>query len=153
VSLIEDIVDFPQSAVATKFLDARAKYFAAIRNEEKNLISQVADFTALKDLCFEYASTYRDLLIDLCNKIENQDASEASSFSDLKKFLAVDTVRVLITDFRSQQREAIIIGPTHPLRALWLVTWSQIAQLWVKETFDGPEGSFSLSPHFGEFVL
>jgi DNA phosphorothioation-dependent restriction protein DptH len=135
----EDITDFSQSEDTSNFLSSRSQYFAAIRNGEKNLISQAVDFNSLKDVCFDYAKAYHDLLINLCSKIENSDASDRQSFSELKKALAIDTVRVLITDFRGQQKEAILIGPTHPLRALWLVTWSQIAQSWLNACEDGQE--------------
>jgi DNA phosphorothioation-dependent restriction protein DptH len=134
---IPDIGDWPCSVSVTSFLSARSQYFNAIRAGEKELITQAADFTQLKELVYEYAQTYRDLLLDLCHRVER--GTDRQAFSDLKKVLAVDTVRLTLSDFRGGVREAILIGPTHPLRALWLTTWSQVAQNWVAETWNGAE--------------
>jgi hypothetical protein len=135
----EDIVDFPRSAAASSFLSTRADYFSAIRVGDKNLISQAVEFTKLKDVCYEYAAAYRELLVDLCRKVEKGGGSDWQSLNDLKKVLLVDTVRVAIADLRGTTREAVLVGPTHPLRALWLATWSQIAQCWVNAALNGPE--------------
>lgn len=138
-SPIEDIVDFPNSGAASSFLATRITYFKAIRAGNKNLISQAVDFTSLKENCYEYAAAYRELLIDLRGKIEKSGGSDRQSLSDLKKLLSLDTVHLSIKDFRGQITEAILVGPTHPLRALWLSTWSQIAQHWVNTTQEGWE--------------
>ncbi|MEH2379310.1 MAG: ATP-binding protein [Nostoc sp.] len=134
-----DIIDFPKSAVASSFLSTRADYFADILSGDKNLISQAVNFIALKDVAYEYAAAYRELLVDLCRKVEKSNASDWQSLRDLKNVLLVDTVRLEITDFRGQTREAILLGATHPLRALWLTTWSQIAQSWVAAAYNGQE--------------
>ncbi|WP_375478402.1 ATP-binding protein [uncultured Nostoc sp.] len=133
----QDILDFPKSALASSFLSTRADYFAAILSGDKNLISQAVNFVALKDSCYEYAAAYSELLVDLCRKVEKSNGSDWQSFSDLKKVLLVDTVRLEVIDFRGQTREAILLGPTHPLRALWLTTWSQVAQSWVAAASNG----------------
>lgn len=136
-SFIEDIQDWPISSAAESFLAARANYFAAILQGEKELISQAADFAALKDVCFEYAGAYRDLLLDFRRQIERSGGSDYQALKDLRNVLAVDTVRILITDFRGHTREALLVGPTHPLRALWLVTWAHIGQQWVTAAREG----------------
>ncbi len=135
----QDIIDFPKSALASSFLSTRADYFAAILSGDKNLITQAVNFVALKDSCYEYAAAYNELLVDLCRKVEKSNGSDWQSFSDLKKLLLVDTVRLEVIDFRGQTREAILLGPTHPLRALWLTTWSQVAQSWVAAAYNGQE--------------
>lgn len=136
-SFIEDIVEWPNSSAAESFLAARANYFAAILQGEKELVSQAADFVALKDVGFEYAGAYRDLLLDLRRQIERSGGSDYQSLKDLRNVLAVDTVRILITDFRGHTREALLVGPTHPLRALWLVTWAHVGQQWVTAARQG----------------
>jgi DNA phosphorothioation-dependent restriction protein DptH len=135
----KDIIDFPSGAVALSFLSARTAYFNAVHSEDKNLISQAVDFTSLQNQCYEYAAAYRELLLDLRRKIEKSDAPDRQSLSDLKKVLLIDTVRVEVIDFRGNIQEAILLGLTHPLRALWLATWSQIGQLWVNAAYNGSE--------------
>ncbi|AFY57402.1 hypothetical protein Riv7116_4996 [Rivularia sp. PCC 7116] len=134
-SPIEDIIDFPNSQIASTFLSARASYFNAIRSGNKNLISQAVDFTSLKEICYQYAAAYRELLIELRGKTDKNEDPQA--LKDLKNLLSLDTVRLSVKDFRGQTVEAILVGPTHPLRALWLSTWSQIGQHWVNTTQEG----------------
>jgi DNA phosphorothioation-dependent restriction protein DptH len=137
-----EITDWPESTAVKSFLSARSRYFSAIRSGNKELISQAADFLKLKDLIGEYAQTYRDMLLDFCHRVERDQSHIA--FTNLKKILAIDTVRVTFTNFQGKIREALLIGPTHPLRALWLATWSQVAQSWVgnaretSEVYIGP---------------
>jgi DNA phosphorothioation-dependent restriction protein DptH len=121
------------------FLAARAKYFAAVSQGEKELISQATDFFTLKEIGLEYAQTYRDVLIDLRCQIERDGGNNYQSLRDLKNLLAIDTVQILVTDFRGQTKEALLVGPTHPLRALWLVTWAAIAQHWLKAAQNGSQ--------------
>ena len=149
---IPDVVEWFNSTAVASFLSARSRYFTAIRSEKQDLISQAADFTQLKDLVYEYAQTYQELLTEVCRRVER--GGDQQALTDLKKVLAIDSVRLKITNFRGKVREALLVGPTHPLRALWLVTWSQVAQNWVTtarsclEEFIGPtrDGIRSLVP-------
>ena len=52
--------------------------------------------------------------------------------------IAIDTVHITLTDFRGRTKEAVLVGPTHPLRALWFTTWASVAQQWLKATINGP---------------
>ena len=126
---IPEVVEWFHSTAVASFLSARLRYFAAIRAAKQDLISQAADFTQLKDLAYDYAQTYQELLMEVCRRVER--GSDQQAFTDLKKVLMIDSVRLTLTDFRGKVREALLLGPTHPLRALWLVTWSQVAQNWV----------------------
>jgi DNA phosphorothioation-dependent restriction protein DptH len=49
----------------------------------------------------------------------------------LRTLLAVDSVHVILTDFRGKHREAVLVSPTHPLRALWLRGWVALGDDWV----------------------
>lgn len=147
-----DVVKWFNSTAVASFLSARSRYFTAIRSNKQDLISQAADFTQLKGLVYEYAQTYQELLTEVCRRVERGNDQQA--LTDLKKVLAIDSVHLKLTNFRGKVREALLIGPTHPLRALWLVTWSQVAQNWVTtarsclEKFIGPtrDGIRSLAP-------
>lgn len=50
---------------------------------------------------------------------------------DLQKVLALDTIDVELTDHRGDRRQAVMVGPTHPLRALWLLAWAKLAEYWL----------------------
>ncbi|HLV97072.1 MAG TPA: hypothetical protein VKT82_00215 [Ktedonobacterales bacterium] len=138
--LQEDLTDWPRSAAVESFLAARAQYFSQLRAGNENLISQAANFLELKEACIQYAEAYQDLLLDLRRKVEQSTgADQQKAIIALRTALAVDTIHINITSFRAKIREAALIGPTHPLRALWLATWSWIGQQWVMTTKDGPE--------------
>jgi DNA phosphorothioation-dependent restriction protein DptH len=149
---VPEIVEWFNSTAVASFLSARSRYFAAIRSDKQDLVSQAADFTQLKGLVYDYAQTYQELLMEVCRRVER--GSDQQALTDLKKVLAIDSIRLTLVDFRGKVREAILIGPTHPLRALWLVTWSQVSQSWVtaarncSEEFIGPtrDGIRSLVP-------
>lgn len=135
-----EVHEWPKSAAVDSFLSARERYFEAIRKGNKELVSQGADFLEIKELCAEYAAAYRDLLLDLRRKIErNAGADQQRAILLLRTALSVDTVRIVNTDFRGRTKEAALLGPTHPLRALWLATWAQVSQHWAATSKGGPE--------------
>jgi hypothetical protein len=143
-----DILAWPKLAAAESFLAGRAQYFDAIRAGTKELISQATDFGTRRDTCAEYAVSYRDLLRDLQRKVEQSAGMDQQrAITALRTALAVDTVRVMLTDFRGQIREAILVGPTHPLRALWLAMWSQVAQHWIAALQNAPTDYVSSVRH------
>lgn len=135
-----EVHEWSKSAAVDSFLSARERYFEAIRKGNKELVSQGADFLEIKELCAEYAAAYRDLLLDLRRKIERSaGADQQRAILALRTALSVDTVRVVNTDFRGRAKEAALLGPTHPLRALWLATWAQVSQQWAAAAKGGPE--------------
>ncbi|MEP1076084.1 hypothetical protein NDI52_11845 [Leptolyngbya sp. PL-A3] len=135
---IPDILELPKLTAVESFLAARSKYFESILGSEKELISQAADFLNLKDISSEYAAAYQDLLLDLKIKIERSTgADQQRAIAALRTVLLLDTIHLVLTDFRGKVREAILIGPIHPLRALWLTSWAQVAQSWLLEAKKG----------------
>lgn len=139
---IPDNTQWPRSAAVESFLDARTHYCMAIRAQAKNddAILQAVDLASLQNEAIEYAEAYRDLLADLAQKIsQSRGSDQQKTILALQTMLALDTVHMLLTDFRGRTKEAVLLGPTHPLRALWFATWTQVAQYWLQETKDGPE--------------
>jgi hypothetical protein len=135
-----DICDLPASSTTRAYLDARAAYFSAIRQGQKELISQGADFLAVRDTAIAYASAYRDLIGDLVSRVERlSGADQQKAILALRTALAIDTVRIVLTDYRGRVREAAMVGPTHPLRALWQVGWAELASMWVAASRNAPE--------------
>lgn len=133
-------LEIQRSAAVESFLAARSRYFASVRSEGKDLITQAADFGKLEDTCAEYAAAYRDLLRDLKVKIERSgDTDQQRQIIALRAVLSLDAVRVVVTDFRGRTREAALISPTHPMRALWFVLWSRVARRWLALTEGAPE--------------
>jgi hypothetical protein len=140
VSPTGDITEWPASVAARDFLDARAAYFARVQQGSKELVSQGVDFLAAAPEVLSYAGAYVDLLKDLSGKIERQaGADQLKAIVALRAALAVDSVRLIVEDYRGHVREAALLGPTHPLRALWQLGWAQLGATWVRATEKGPE--------------
>jgi len=129
---------WPVGEVAGRFLAARSAYFKAIRSD-RELVTQAADLRALRPLVVGYADAYRTLIGDLLHRAETATADTAQrALSDLRKVLAVDTVTLAVRDHRDRPREAALVSPTHPLRALWLATWAELAHAWLQEAKSAP---------------
>ena len=67
---------------------------------------------------------------------EQADA-QRKAMEDLQKVLALDTVEVELGDHRGERRQAMLVAPTHPLRALWLLVWSKLADWWLAKATKG----------------
>lgn len=135
-----DITEWPASVAVQSFLDARAAYFAHVQQGSKELVSQGLDFPAAAPEVISYASAYVDLLKDLSSKVEREaGADQLKAIVALRTALAVDSLRLVVEDYRGHIREAALLGPTHPLRALWQLGWAQLGAAWVRATEKGPE--------------
>src|SRR5690606_33369375 len=114
------IGSWPSSLAVQSFLDARSKYFASVCDGEKRLVSQGLDFLSAAPLVLDYAAAYIDLLKDLSTTVEREGGSDQiKAIVALRSALAVDSVRLVVEDYRGHIREAALIAPTHPLHALW----------------------------------
>jgi hypothetical protein len=128
-----------KTAAMESFLAARREYFTALNSSGRGMISQAADFIALASLCAKYADAYRDLLFDLQAKIERSEGNRLHELiMTLRRLIALDLIRISITDFTGSTKEAALLGPTHPLRALWLATWAKLGQNWIEAIKQGP---------------
>ena len=131
---------WPQGPVARAFLEARARYFEAVRSGSSELVTQAADLQSLRDLVSSYASSYLALVEHLSRRTETSEPIEAQrALSDLRRVLAVDSVFLSISDHRDRRREATLVSPTHPLRALWLTTWAELGATWLEAAEAAPK--------------
>ncbi|MFU1543014.1 hypothetical protein ACM2VF_21890 [Escherichia coli] len=55
----------------------------------------------------------------------------------LRNVLSVDSIHVILTDFRGRHREAVLVSPTHPVRALWLNSWVTLGKDWIEKIKSG----------------
>ena len=100
-----------------------------------NMVSQGLDVLSNRATMLAYAASYVELLKDLAARVERETgADQLKSIVALRTALAVDTVRLVVEDYRGQIREAALVAPTHPLRALWHLAWSLLGAAWVRET-------------------
>ena len=132
--------EWPASAAVRSFLDARATYFGRVVQGNRSLVSQGLDCLGSGPAVLAYAAAYNDLLGDLATNVEREAGSDQlKAIVSLRSALTVDTVRLVLGDYRGRAREAALIAPTHPLRALWRLAWAQLGAAWVKKAAAGPQ--------------
>ena len=130
-----DIPEWTVSAATRAFLDARSAYFKVVARSTEDMVSQGLDALGNSATVLAYAANYIELLKDLAARVEREGgADQLKSIVALRTALAVDTVRLVVEDYRGQTREAALVAPTHPLRALWHLAWSLLGSAWVRET-------------------
>ncbi|MEX5015847.1 methylation-associated defense system ATP-binding protein MAD8 [Klebsiella pneumoniae] len=128
----------PSSAAMASFLAAREEFFAAVRKDTAELIMQGLLFQDSKKECLAYAESYLDLVKNLIRQAEMTSGAERQQhLQSLRNILAVDSIHVILTDFRGRHREAVLISPTHPLRALWLNSWVTLGKDWIGKIKSG----------------
>lgn len=128
----------PSSATMASFLAAREEFFAAVRNDTAELIMQGLLFQDSEKECLAYAESYLDLVRNLIRQAEMTSGVERQQhLQSLRNILAVDSIHVILTDFRGRHREAVLVSPTHPLRALWLNSWVTLGKEWIGKIKSG----------------
>lgn len=124
----------PSSATMVSFLAAREELFAAVRKGTAELIMQGLSFRDAEKKCLAYAEAYLDLVRNLIRQAETTSGSERQQhLQSLRNALTVDSIHVILTDFRGRHREAVLVSPTHPLRALWLSSWVALGKDWIEK--------------------
>ncbi len=135
-----EVNGWPQVPAGDRFLEARTRYFEAVRQGISELVTQGADAGAQAELARDYAEAYLELLADLSRRAEATARSDSQrAFADLRKVLAIDTVLLAIIDHRGRRRDAVLVAPTHPLRALWFATWAKLGAGWVSAAKTAPK--------------
>jgi hypothetical protein len=123
------------------FLKSRKLYFSAIRNGDSELITQAGDFLSLSEVTLDYATAYSSLLDALLLRTSSGSQEvQRAAISQLRSVLSLDSIRLIIRDHVNGTREAGLMSPTHPLRALWLATWAQLGLSWAKKLPASPPG-------------
>ena len=134
-----EVNGWPLGPAAERFLGARGRYFEAVRCGTSELVTQGIDAAAQADLASDYAEAYLELLADLMRRAEATAKSDSQrAFSDLRKVLALDSVLLAIVDYRGRRRDAVLVAPTHPLRALWFAAWAKLGARWVAAARTAP---------------
>ncbi|NTX13535.1 ATP-binding protein [Myxococcus sp. CA056] len=134
-----EVNGWPQGPAGDRFLEARTRYFEAVRGDASELVTQGIDAAAHAEFASGYAETYLELIADLARRAEATAKSDSQrAFTDLRKVLALDSVLLAIVDHRGRRRDAVLVAPTHPLRALWFATWAKLGARWVAAAKTAP---------------
>lgn len=124
----------PSSAAMASFLAAREEFFTAVRKDTAELIMQGLSFRDSEKECLVYAETYLDLIKSLIRQAETTSGAERQQhLQSLRNVLSLDSIHVILTDFRGRHREAVLVSPTYPLRTLWLCSWITLGKDWIEK--------------------
>jgi hypothetical protein len=122
----------PSSNAMASFLAVRDELFASVRSGNSELVMQGFSLRDTQTQCLAYAEAYLDLVRGLIRQAETTSGHERQQhLQALRNVLAVDSVHVVLTDFRGRHREAVLAAPTHPLRVLWLMSWVTLGEQWI----------------------
>ena len=130
-----------RSGVVTEFRGARATFCSAVAKLERSaagqplpLVCQATDLAKLDREALAYAQTYHQWIATLLRTAEiGSGIDQQRALTELRVALGLDSVAISLVNHRGKQREAVLLGPTHPLRALWLVCWARLAKYWAQQ--------------------
>lgn len=129
------------------FLAARHAYFAAVsRTEDQGskateaenlLVSEAIDFECVRDELVAYAEAYAELVAAQSQHAERaSDDVRGHALVALARLQQIDCIAVTLTNGLGEQDIVLLVSPTHPLRALWLATWSAMGLEWTGRLHD-----------------
>lgn len=123
------------------FIATRTTLFAAIRRAS-DLGVELLDLRGFREEIRSYVDTYKNLLAWHLRRAQTvEGANLAAALRALADLTAIDTVTVDITDHGGDQRQVMLVAPTHPMRLLWLMTWAELGETWLRwSAASTPEG-------------
>ncbi len=126
---------WPGSDEATRFREARATLFGAVLQGDQRLIMQASNLLDLQEPAQNYAAAYLAWIDAVLVRSSSTDAAVArQALDELRCALTIDSVALVLEDYQGRQRDAVLLGPTHPLRTNWHVAWSQLGQIWMERS-------------------
>jgi hypothetical protein len=134
-NLTSDELIWPALPESEAFLTARRELFDKLRGQDGLQILESTDIFSLRTEIVRYAETYLAVVSQGLRIAESAASDQqTASINHLQRMLSLDTATVDLTDHRGGHRTALLMGPTHPLRLLWLATWSTLAWHWASKS-------------------
>ncbi len=113
------------------FWRAREVFFKRLKQSDVRAVIEVADWTPdLATAALRYAQAYRELIDNL--------VSQGVDVSELRQALSLDTLLIRNMGGKDQVEEAVVVLPTHPLRAAWFASYTQLLHEWEEQLLDRP---------------
>jgi ABC-type branched-subunit amino acid transport system ATPase component len=126
---------WPISDEVARFREARAVFFTAISQGGQRLIMQASDLLHLQEPVQNYAAAYLAWIDAVLVRSSSTEAAVTrQAMDELRCALTVDSVALVLEDYQGRRRDALLLGPTHPLRANWHVAWSHLGQTWMERS-------------------
>lgn len=126
---------WPVSDEVARFREVRATFFATVLQGDQRLILQASDLLRLQEPAQNYAAAYLAWIDTVLARSSSTDAAIArQAMDELRCALTIDSVALVLEDYQGRRRDAVLLGPTHPLRANWHVAWSHLGQIWMEQS-------------------
>ncbi|WP_334006381.1 methylation-associated defense system ATP-binding protein MAD8 [Burkholderia gladioli] len=126
---------WPISDEVARFREVRAAFSAAVLQGDQRLIMQASDLLHLQERAQNYAAAYLAWIDAVLVRSSSTDATVArQAMDELRCALTIDSVALVLEDYQGRRRDAVLLGPTHPLRANWHVAWSYLGQTWMEQS-------------------
>lgn len=126
---------WPVSDEVTRFREARESFFAAVLKGDQRLVMQASDLLSLQEPAQNYTSAYLAWIdTALARASSTETAVARQAMDELRYALTIDSVALVLEDYQGRRRDAVLLGPTHPLRANWHVAWSHLGQAWMEQS-------------------
>ncbi len=132
---VTDHADWPTRGVEevfSTFAASRKNYLATIQRDDIAPISVAHDFSTSSVEAKDYALAYLAYLSALYACIEEGDSG--LKLEDLVPVLRLDALNITVWDTESPVKQVVLLGPTHPLRVMWLTGWSQLGEYWLNQS-------------------
>ncbi|MEV7706917.1 ATP-binding protein [Mesorhizobium sp. B2-3-3] len=121
-----------------RYLATRYDYFAALCGQagdvvdpDQLLVSEAVDFEVIRDELVAYTEAYAELVEAQSLQAERAgEGARGAALVGLARIQQTDCAAVTLTDGLGGRDTVLLISPTHPLRALWLATWSALGRDW-----------------------
>lgn len=138
-------LDIPASTTLSSFFSARRKLFEMIRQGDTGSISQGFLYRNAKQECLDYTVSYFELLNSLFHMAKTAQGQELHSIvGTIRSVLAIDSVYVVLTDYRGNRKESILLSPTHPLRVQWFSCWTSLGEQWIAKVAESGKEAISV---------
>ncbi len=125
---------WPTSSETLRFREARTRFFAEVLQGEERLVMQANDLLQLQEPAQAYAEAYVEWVAAILAQASSSDAAIVrAALAELRCALTIDSVALVLEDYQGRRRDAILLGPTHPLRANWHIAWSHLGNRWLEQ--------------------
>ncbi|MEU7633382.1 hypothetical protein AB0C34_25950 [Nocardia sp. NPDC049220] len=116
-------------------LSTRSRLFAdvlgVVGDDHPGEVVETADLAAMRTQITEYAAAFQQTMNAQSTYVQHADsAQKATALRALAGLQQLDAVAITYIDGLGALHRLLLVGPTHPLRLLWLSEWAALGAQW-----------------------
>ena len=114
-----------------RFFEVRKSLFQSFQVCDAFGVVETLDLRAFSSLIEDYATAYRDILDDVCRRLQatESDGDINNVLSLFQTINHLDTVHIRLGS-PDDEGDAVLLCPTHPLRLLWMLQYQNLLFYW-----------------------